>query len=213
MVGWAEFCGLRIAVAPGVFVPRQRTELMARRAAALAGRRRRWCVDLCCGTGAVGAAVLAAVPERRGVRRRRSTRPRSPAPGATCRRTGSSRATCTPRCRRRCAAGSTCWRATRRTCPTDAIALMPPEARDHEHRVALDGGADGLDVQRRVAAGAPAWLAPGGHLLVETSVAQAPATAALMTAAGLDPEVVHDEEIGGTVVIGAQQATGLGDRP
>ena len=34
--------------------------------------------------------------------------------------------------------------------PTDAIALMPPEARDHEPRVALDGGPDGLDVQRRV---------------------------------------------------------------
>ena len=34
--------------------------------------------------------------------------------------------------------------------PTDAIATMPPEARDHEHRIALDGGADGLDVQRRV---------------------------------------------------------------
>ena len=79
--------------------------------------------------------------------------------------------------------------------------------------VALDGGVDGLDVHRRVAADAPDWLAPGGHLLIETSVAQAPATAALMTAAGLDAEVVHDEEVGGTVVIGGQQATGVGDRP
>ena len=40
--------------------------------------------------------------------------------------------------------------------PTEAIALMPREARDHEHRVALDGGADGLAVQRRVIAGRPA---------------------------------------------------------
>ena len=39
--------------------------------------------------------------------------------------------------------------------PTDAIATMPPEARDHEPRVALDGGADGLDVQRRIIAEAP----------------------------------------------------------
>ena len=53
---------------------------------------------------------------------------------------------------------------------------MPPEARVHEPRVSLDGGADGLDVQRRVAAGAPAWLAPGGHLLIETSQRQAPQT-------------------------------------
>ena len=58
--------------------------------------------------------------------------------------------------------------------PTEAIATMPPEARDHEHRVALDGGADGLDVQRRVIAGAPDWLAPGGRVLVESSARQAP---------------------------------------
>ncbi len=45
--------------------------------------------------------------------------------------------------------------------PTGAIATMPPEARDHEHRVALDGGADGLAVVRRVMAVAPEWLAPG----------------------------------------------------
>jgi release factor glutamine methyltransferase len=73
--------------------------------------------------------------------------------------------------------------------PTDAIATMPPEARDHEHRVALDGGADGLDVQRRVIAGAPDWLAPGGRVLVESSDRQAAVSAALMAAAGLDAEV------------------------
>ena len=39
--------------------------------------------------------------------------------------------------------------------PTDAIALMPPEARDHEPSVALDGGPDGLDVQRRVVTASP----------------------------------------------------------
>jgi release factor glutamine methyltransferase len=88
--------------------------------------------------------------------------------------------------------------------PTDAIATMPPEARDHEHRIALDGGPDGLDVQRGVVAGAPAWLAPGGRVLVETSVAQAPATLALMAAAGLAAVVEHDDEVDGTVVIGAR---------
>ena len=51
---------------------------------------------------------------------------------------------------------------------------MPPEAREHEPRLALDGGPDGLDILRRVTAAAPEWLAPGGHLLMETSRQQAP---------------------------------------
>src|SRR2546430_9541557 len=38
VLGWAEFCGLRITVAPGVFVPRRRTEFLVRQAVALAGR-------------------------------------------------------------------------------------------------------------------------------------------------------------------------------
>ena len=88
--------------------------------------------------------------------------------------------------------------------PTDDIALMPPEARDHEPRVTLDGGADGLDVLRRVAAVAPRWLAPGGHLLVETSEAQAAAAVDAFTAAGLAARVVVDEDAGATVVVGTR---------
>src|SRR6185437_3948736 len=60
VLGWAEFCGLRITVAPGVFVPRRRTEFLVRQAVALA-RPRDVIVDLCCGAGAIGAAMAAAV--------------------------------------------------------------------------------------------------------------------------------------------------------
>ena len=52
--------------------------------------------------------------------------------------------------------------------PTGSIPLMPPEARLYEPLVALDGGSDGLDVLRRIIAGARRWLAPDGRL-VETS--------------------------------------------
>src|ERR687889_1157301 len=62
LLGWAEFCGLRIAVAPGVFVPRRRTELLVRQAAALAPPGA-VVVDLCCGSGAV-AAVLSTLLHR-----------------------------------------------------------------------------------------------------------------------------------------------------
>src|SRR6266571_8602539 len=53
VVGWADFCGLRIAVDPGVFVPRRRTELLVRQATLLAGRTqsRPVVLDLCCGSG------------------------------------------------------------------------------------------------------------------------------------------------------------------
>ncbi|MBW8767350.1 MAG: methyltransferase, partial [Geodermatophilales bacterium] len=88
--------------------------------------------------------------------------------------------------------------------PTDAIVLMPPEARDHEPRAALDGGADGLAVARRVIAAAPAWLATGGSLLFETSEQQAPAAAAAVRAAGLTARVASDDERGATVVVGTR---------
>ena len=71
--------------------------------------------------------------------------------------------------------------------PTDAVGLLPPEARLHEPLVALDGGADGLDVLRRVIAAAPRWLAPGGILLVETSERQASRLVAAVAGSGLIP--------------------------
>ncbi len=86
--------------------------------------------------------------------------------------------------------------------PTGAIGLLPPEARLHEPRVALDGGADGLDVQWRVAAAASRWLAPGGHLLVETSERQAPRTVEAFARNGLIPRVASSDELDTTVVIG-----------
>src|SRR3978361_1278960 len=61
VVGWAEFCGLRIVVEPGVFVPRRRTGFLVRQAVPLA-RPGDVVVDLCCGSGALGAALAAAVP-------------------------------------------------------------------------------------------------------------------------------------------------------
>jgi release factor glutamine methyltransferase len=70
--------------------------------------------------------------------------------------------------------------------------------------VALDGGADGLDVLRRVAAGAPLWLAPGGHLLVETSERQAPRAAEAVGRDGLIPRIARSVRLNATVVIGTR---------
>jgi release factor glutamine methyltransferase len=85
--------------------------------------------------------------------------------------------------------------------PTEAIALMPPEARDHEPAVALDGGADGLDVLRRIVAAAPAWLAPHGHLLFECGEHQRERALALVRGAGLAGRVSESDELAATVVV------------
>ena len=213
VLGWAEFCGLRIVVEPGVFVPRRRTGLLVRQAAALAPPHP-VVVDLCCGTGAVGAVLAATLADvelyaadidpaavrcaRRnippGVGRVLEGDLDAPLPSFLLGRVD-------------------VLVANAPYVPTDAIATMPPEARDHEARVALDGGADGLDVQRRVAAAAPRWLAAGGSLLIETSERQAPATAAAMTAAGLVTRVARSAELDGTVVIGTRPGRQGGDEP
>lgn len=200
VLGFAEFAGIRVAVAPGVFAPRRRSTLLVRLAAA-GLRTGDVVVDLCCGTGALGAAVLAAAP---GVEVYAADL--DPDAVACARRNlpadrvfeGDLYDALPDALRGRV----TTVVANAPYVPTDAIATLPPEARDHEHRVALDGGPDGLDVQRGVIAGAPGWLASGGRLLVETSRRQAPHTAALMTAAGLHTEVVTDDDVDGTAVVG-----------
>src|SRR5215469_14646773 len=72
VVGWAEFCGRRIGVDPGVFVPRRRSEFLIDVAVGLArdrgGLGRPVIVDLCCGTGALGLAVAVALGREAGGR-------------------------------------------------------------------------------------------------------------------------------------------------
>ena len=202
VVGWAEFRGLRITVAPGVFVPRRRTEFLVEQALARAPGAG-VVVDLCCGSGAVGAALAAGLG-------RVELHAADIDPAAV-----------------RCARGNVAaagghvhqgdlfdalpgdlrgrvgiLAANVPYVPSDEIGLLPPEARAHEPLVALDGGADGLGVLRRVAAGAPRWLAPGGCVLVETSRHQAPAALDAFERNGLTAHLAVSEELYAHVVIG-----------
>jgi release factor glutamine methyltransferase len=200
ILGWVEFCGLRILVDAGVFVPRQRTAFLVQRAVALAAPDA-VVLDLCCGAGAIGVAIAARLP---GIdlfaadvdpvavaNARRNIRPSRVFEGDLFDAVPSSLSG-----RIELLVANTPY------VPTDAVALMPPEARLFEARVAIDGGVDGLDVQRRVAEAAPHWLAPGGHLVVESSEAQAELTAALFEASGLIASIAHSDELYSTVVIG-----------
>lgn len=203
VLGWAEFCGLRVIVEPGVFVPRRRTEVLVNEAGRLA-RPGAIVVDLCCGAGAIGAALL-----------------------ETCEGIELYAADVDP-------AAVQCARLNLEPegqvhegdlfgalpvelksrvdivvvnapyVPTDAIALMPPEAREYEATVALDGGADGVDVHRRIAAEVGEWLVPDGYVLIETSQEQAPLTIAALESAGFAAWFERDEDVDGTAVIGTR---------
>ncbi|MGB6456899.1 MAG: putative protein N(5)-glutamine methyltransferase [Streptosporangiaceae bacterium] len=214
VVGWAEFCGLRIAVGPGVFVPRRRSELLVRQATAAAaparpgrdaGRAARPVIlDLCCGSGAVGVAVVTALGGAE-----LHAADIDPAAVACARENVAT-------------VGGQVYQGdlygplpaalrgridvlvvNAPYVPTAEIALMPPEARLYEPVVALDGGADGVAIHRRVATGAATWLAPRGRLLIETSGRQAALTAAAMTAGGLVATVSTDDDLAATVVAGS----------
>ncbi|GAA4559469.1 MULTISPECIES: putative protein N(5)-glutamine methyltransferase [Streptomyces] len=205
VVGWAEFRGLRIAVAPGVFVPRRRTEFLVEQALERAPRAA-VVVDLCCGSGAVGAALAHALGDV-------ELHASDIDPAAV-----------------RCARGNVAavggqvhqgdlfealpvalrgrvgiLAANVPYVPSDEIGLLPQEARDHEPLVALDGGTDGLDVLRRVAAEAPRWLAPGGCVLVETSRHQVPAAVEAFARTGLAARLAVSEERYAHVVTGVRQ--------
>ncbi|GAA3619818.1 putative protein N(5)-glutamine methyltransferase [Microlunatus ginsengisoli] len=207
ILGWAEFCGLRVGVEPGVFVPRQRTALLVDLAVAglpSGPDRRPVVLDLCCGTGAMGLAVAARVPCRLlaadldpvavGCARRNLADLGevfegdlfAPVPRALLGRID-------------------VVLANAPYVPTGEVGLMPPEAHEHEPRVALDGGSDGLDVHRRIAADAPGWLAPGGRLLIEVAEPQVDEALDLFEAADLEARVHRDQDRDAVAVVGTRR--------
>jgi release factor glutamine methyltransferase len=223
LVGWAELDGRRWRVAPGVFVPRQRSELLVREAAARAIPRAELgavlLVDLCCGCGALGGAVAARLLA---LGHDVEIHAADVDPTAvTCahdnlKALADEAATAgTGRLTAHTFTGDLAdplpaevWGlvdvlvANAPYVPTESIGMMPPEAREHEPHVALDGGDDGLTILRRVIDLAPKLLRPGGHLLVETGDGQVSVAVGHMTTAGLTPTVLTDEDLGATALTG-----------
>lgn len=213
IVGWARFRGLRIAVAAGVFVPRLRTEFLVERALAVlrAGDRAPGSspprlpivLDLCCGSGAVGAALA---HESGGLELHAADiDPAAVACAARNLKALKGHAHCGDlflAIPSRLRGTVDVIVANAPYVPTAEIAFMPAEARLHEPDTALNGGVDGLEIQRRIAAQAPAWLRPGGSLLMETSTRQAAASAGIMAAHGFSVTIAHSEDLDGTVVTG-----------
>ncbi|WP_224094764.1 putative protein N(5)-glutamine methyltransferase [Arthrobacter sp. StoSoilB13] len=208
ILGWVDFCGSRMVVEPGVFVPRRRTEFLVRQAAKFAPPGG-VVVDLCCGSGAIGAALSDLLGSC-------ELYAADIDPAAV----GCARKNVEPRggrvfqgdlydaLPRQLRGRVDVVLANAPYVPTGSIGMMPPEARFHEPMMALDGGTDGLDVQRRVARHAAEWLLPGGCLLIETSEDQASETARIMEAGGLGARVLVDKELDATLVLGTAPAPG-----
>lgn len=204
ILGWASFAdeagaGVQVHVSPGVFVPRGRTIELALAAAELLPAEG-VTVDLCCGSGAISAFL------------------HSQRPGAsyyavdldpvavTCAREnlefalvfeGDLFAPLPDDLRGRVDVIT----ANTPYVPSEQVALLPPEARDHEPRHTLDGGPDGLDLLRRIGAEAGVWLRPGGAVLIEINESQYDAARAAFESAGLVASGRIDPD-GTTVILG-----------
>ena len=201
VLGWVAFGGRRLLVRPGVFVPRRRTELLSR-AASEHARPDAVLVELCCGVGPVGATVRAGEVHLVDVDPAALECARINVPSGQVHL--SDLYADLPRTLR---GRVDVLAANAPYVPSDQVALMPHEARDHEPSLALDGGPDGVDLHRRIAAGAMDWLAATGVLLIETSVVQASLTAQAMREAGFSTDVVRDREIEACVVVGSRAST------
>lgn len=195
ILGWVEFLGRRLVVAPGVFVPRRRSELLGR----LASAEVDVLLELCAGVGPVAAVSRARDVHVADLSATALACARINAPYAQVHQ-GDLFAPVPGGLRGRVDVIA----ANAPYVPTGEIADLPREARDHEPRLALDGGEDGVDLHRRIAGQAPRWLSPGGTLLIETSPGQAPLTLEAIRSAGLVARLETDSEIGGCVAVGVR---------
>jgi len=202
ILGWAEFCGHRVIIETGVFAPRFKTEFLVEQAMALCTLDS-VVLDLCCGSGAIGLAVISDKPSIQLLAAdidpiAVACAKQNLAPFGVAVFEGDLFESIPHDLKGRV----DILIANAPYVPTDAIEIMPRESRLYESRASLDGGKDGLDVHRRIAAEATVWLAPGGHLLIETGKSQAPNAANIFTHVGLNSKIAYSEEFDATVVIG-----------
>jgi release factor glutamine methyltransferase len=192
IIGAKEFWSLDLRIDDSTLVPRPETETVVEAALAAIDRHgarpREWRIaDLGTGSGAILLALLSELKNAFGIGSDINPRAllvaRDNARRLDLRRT----------------AFVACDLAAALTGPFDLIvsnppyiasgdiATLSPEVRLFDPRLALDGGADGLNVYRAIAATAPPLLAPGGSLVVELGAGQAEPVATIFAAAGLVP--------------------------
>jgi release factor glutamine methyltransferase len=207
VLGYAHFCGHRIAVGPGAFIPRRRTELVVDVAIAhtVAGAQ---VLDLACGVGAIGLAVARARPvtltacdidpvaltfARTNLRNLGADIIQGDLFGALSPSVHG-------------AFDVVVFNGP--YVPRDEIATLPREAQRYEPRGALDGGIDGLDLHRRVADELWRWLSPTGVLIAECAAHQVSAVLTLFMTHGWESATIGDDDIDAHVVVVNHPARG-----
>jgi len=191
LTGAVTFCGLRLSVAPGVYVPRPQTEPLARRAAKLLPSGG-VAVDLCTGAGAIAAVLAEAAPAAQVLATEldenaaRSARRNGvevfegflddPLPKVFEHRVD-------------------VLTAVVPYVPTDSLRLLPRDVQAFEPRLALDGGEDGTDLLVEVVRRSPGWLRTGGWLLLELGGDQAEPIRRLIYDSGFEEvDVMVDDD-------------------
>lgn len=195
ILGWAEFGDLRLAIDPGVFVPRQRTVALADAATArlAAATPPRVLIDVATGCGAIACVAARDCPDATVV-----AADIDPTAVACAARNGAPygvevvRSDLLDSVPARLLGRVTVLVANVPYVPDAELGRLPVDAREWEPRSALAGGPDGLAVLRRLAAQAGPWLRPGGVLLCELSPDQATRVADELHA--VDVELVDDDD-------------------
>jgi release factor glutamine methyltransferase len=192
IIGWVSFCGIRVGVDPGVYVPRPHTQALARRAVSLlpAGGI---AVDMCTGAGAVAAVLGSAHPHANVV-----ATDIDPV-AVVCARNNGVRALdgnldepLSPSMRGRVDVMT----AVVPYVPTEELHLLPRDVLANEPRLALDGGRCGTTLLVRAAEAAARWLRPGGSVLLELGGDQAGDAATALADTGLSEIRVHRDDDG-----------------
>jgi release factor glutamine methyltransferase len=192
ITGWVTFCGLRVRIDPGVFVPRPHTEALARRAIDLLPDEG-IAVDLCTGSGAVAVVLADARPRATVV-----STDVDPVAVACARRNGlqASQGDLDEPLPSTLRGRIDLVTAVVPYVPTEELHLLPRDVLAHEPRRALDGGSGGTRVLVRAAGVGNRWLRPGGSVLLELGGDQAAEMSGILTDLGFTDFRVHTDEDG-----------------
>jgi release factor glutamine methyltransferase len=191
VTGSVRFCGLRVAVVPGVYIPLWQSEGLARRAAELLPSEG-VAVDLCTGSGAIAAVLRESRPAARVV-----ATDIDPLAVRCARGNGveTYEGNLDDPLPRDLAGRADVITAVVPYVPTEELHLLPRDAIEFLPRATLDGGEAGLRYLAEVVRRSVRWLRSSGALLLELGGDQADPVGALLGAVGFgDIQVIVDED-------------------